>query len=239
MISERECVVDSYSGTDVLESLIEAKNYNRKLTQLIKAELVGRAILDFGAGTGDFASSFSSSFRISTVEPDKELAKKISSKGLDVSQDLSAFPVGSFTTIYSLNVLEHIENDIEALRQIGSRLALGGKLVLFVPANPKLYSSFDKRIGHFRRYTKVELISKLVSAGFAPSKVVYFDFLGFFAALVYKLLDNGQGRLNSRMVMIFDRLIFPLNDMFEPFFRNFVGKNLFVTADYLGDSARQ
>ena len=55
--------------------------------------------------------------------------------------------------VFSSNVMEHLEDDVEVLRQLHDKLRSGGHLALSVPAFPALWTSLDDRVGHFRRYT--------------------------------------------------------------------------------------
>ena len=51
-----------------------------------------------------------------------------------------------------INVLEHIEDDVAALRTLRRLLRPGGRIVLYVPALNGLYGAYDRKVGHFRRY---------------------------------------------------------------------------------------
>ena len=73
---------------------------------------------------------------------------------------------GSYDTVVLLNVLEHIPDDHQALGDIYESLAPGGKMVLWVPAFEALYSKFDQRIGHYRRYRENELLALVHKVGF-------------------------------------------------------------------------
>ncbi|MCS7312864.1 MAG: class I SAM-dependent methyltransferase, partial [Acidobacteria bacterium] len=81
-------------------------------------------------------------------------------------------------TALCVNVLEHIEDDMGALRAIHASLVPGGRLLLFVPAHPWLYGTVDRAIGHFRRYTKSDLLAKLKTAGFHVDRLWPFNLLG-------------------------------------------------------------
>ena len=80
-----------------------------------------------------------------------------------------------FNLITVLDVIEHIEKDIESLHKIYSLLLPGGAVVLTVPAFMFLWSSFDDINEHKRRYTLTELSSKLSTAGFIVEKISYFN----------------------------------------------------------------
>jgi len=67
-------------------------------------------------------------------------------------------------TVVCLSVLELIEDDVAVLRRLHAAVPAGCRVVLLVPFNPKLYSRFDREIGHYRRYSKAELDQKLKAA---------------------------------------------------------------------------
>ncbi|MHB8488744.1 MAG: methyltransferase domain-containing protein [Candidatus Dormibacteria bacterium] len=69
---------------------------------------------------------------------------------------------------------EHVSDEAGALSQMRARLGAGGRLVLTVPAHPKLWSSFDEASEHMRRYTPASLTQALRSAGFDIEYLSYF-----------------------------------------------------------------
>jgi len=81
-------------------------------------------------------------------------------------------------TVVSLNVLEHIEEDLEALRRIAELLWGGGRAVIVVPAYGWLYGTVDAAVGHYRRYTKRSLAEKLQAAGLQVERLYYLNALG-------------------------------------------------------------
>jgi len=72
----------------------------------------------------------------------------------------------SFDYILVLEVLEHIEDDIGALREWCGCLKSGGYMLVSVPAHPKRWNATDQWAGHLRRYERAELESILEQAGF-------------------------------------------------------------------------
>jgi predicted SAM-dependent methyltransferase len=131
--------------------------------------------------------------------------------------------------IYSLNVLEHIENDNEELKTWNKKCKSGGSVLIYVPAFKILYSSFDKAVGHHRRYTKKELVEKCEEAGFYIKKAKYVDSLGFFIAFLYKGI-NRDGKLNKRQLVFYDKFLFPVSRLFDVLFSNIFGKNVYIVA---------
>lgn len=73
---------------------------------------------------------------------------------------------GSVNAVVLLDVLEHIEHPVKALKNIREALTDGGVLIMTVPACPWLYSRWDEQLGHFRRYTTRELRRQAGDAGF-------------------------------------------------------------------------
>ncbi len=92
--------------------------------------------------------------------------------------DLLGLKSYHFDTVISLNVLEHIEDDVLALRNMYQLLTPKGRLILIVPAHPYLYGSMDRAIGHYRRYTSHELKQKLSDVGFEVFVQKYLNPIG-------------------------------------------------------------
>ena len=106
----------------------------------------------------------------------------------------------------------------------------GGKLVIYVPAFMVLYGAFDRRIGHFRRYTRRDLAEKLEAAGFVVSRTVYSDSLGYFAALAHRFIGPADGALSRSALIVYDRFVFPLSRQLDRLFGSVVGKNVLAVA---------
>jgi len=83
-----------------------------------------------------------------------------------------------YDTVVGANVLEHVEDDEAALRQIFALLEPGGHVVLVVPMLRALYGSIDQAIHHFRRYERAELEETLVKAGFEVETTAPMNALG-------------------------------------------------------------
>ena len=78
-------------------------------------------------------------------------------------------------TVICLNVLEHIEDDLEALRNIRSMLEDGGRAVILVPSGQSIFNSLDEELGHFRRYSEDQLREKMTAAGFDVETILRFN----------------------------------------------------------------
>jgi SAM-dependent methyltransferase len=225
--------VPAYSGVDNLEVMEEAVNYNAFLVDLVVGQLAGRtSVLDFGAGTGYFAARVRErGVAVTCVEPDPALATRISARSIPVAGTLTEFSDGSAGGIYSLNVIEHIEDDAKILRELARVLQPAGRLVLFVPAFPILYSSMDRKVGHVRRYRVDHLRGIATAAGLRIVKAHYADCLGFAAGLLYRAVDDGAGRINRHALKVFDALAFPISRRLDLVTRRWFGKNIVLVAD--------
>ncbi len=146
-------------------------------------------VLEVGAGHGLYTQFLSvHAASVTATDIDAEVivtmqarlsAPNISFRHLDVSnaQSCRALP-GKYETIVCLNVLEHIEDDREAVRHLADLLAPGGHVVLVVPAFQWLFTPLDRYAGHFRRYTKLTLRSLVRDAGLDIAHQTYFNALG-------------------------------------------------------------
>lgn len=84
---------------------------------------------------------------------------------------------GKYDTLLLLDVIEHIENEAEFLTSVKEHLKKDGLVVINVPALNWLYSKYDSKLGHFRRYNKKELNVIIENAGF---RILSSNYWGFF-----------------------------------------------------------
>jgi SAM-dependent methyltransferase len=90
-----------------------------------------------------------------------------------------SFPAGQqFDTVICLNVVEHLENDVAALRNIRESLGVNGRAVILVPQGKALYGTLDKVLGHYRRYTRGELAQVAQQAGLEIEEIFGFNRFG-------------------------------------------------------------
>ncbi len=99
-------------------------------------------------------------------------------------------PEQSVDALVMLNVLEHIEDDVGALKNALKLLKPGGSLVIEVPAGPYLYDAYDAELHHFRRYSATELKRKLNEAGFRVVRQSHLGFVLYPAFVAVKLLNK-------------------------------------------------
>ena len=77
-----------------------------------------------------------------------------------------------------LNVVEHVEDDLGAMRNIRGVLAPGGRAIVLVPRGPDLFGTLDEVLGHKRRYTDVSLTRLAKEAGFEVQELLHFNRIG-------------------------------------------------------------
>ena len=127
------------------------------------------------------------------------------------------------------NVLEHIEDDGEALRQIFARLRPGGCLAIWVPAFPLLYSKFDRSVGHHRRYRLRGLKSLVRDSGYTIERAHYANAIGWFSWLLFcRVL--GANPVDGFLTRVFDRFFVPVISRVERRIRPPFGQSVFVVA---------
>ena len=131
----------------------------------------------------------------------------VSIEELDISKPLgddnAANLHGVADTVVAFNVVEHIEDDLGALRTVHDLLEDDGRLLLLVPYGPRLYGKLDEALDHFRRYKRDDLKALLEKAGFTVERVSFVNALGTLGwwfngrLLRRRRVPNIQARLNQ------------------------------------------
>jgi SAM-dependent methyltransferase len=216
-----------------LDAMTHAHNYNAWLAQQAAKALGEKAtILDFGAGTGNVADAF----RLLTgnapicLEPDPSFRQQLQARGFRVVTAEEISP-GSVDGAYTMNVLEHIEDDVAALSTLRGMLRPGARMYAFVPAYQILFSDWDRAVGHMRRYSCTTLQQSVEGAGFRVIASRYSDSLGFFVTLGLKLSGLAKGAISSGSVRVYDRFGFPVSLAFDRLANRVVGKNAWIVAE--------
>jgi len=218
------------------------KGYNGHLVSMIYKALAENSripngkleIAEFGAGHGTLVRIFVEKFNLKPdcIEIDLRFIQVLKQSGFTTFTSLKE-ATKQYEWIYTSNVIEHIDNDVRALKDMHNSLIDNGRLVIYVPALPFLFSSFDESAGHYRRYSKRDLISKVREAGFTVEKCHYNDSIGVLASLVVKVLGYKKStNLGSKKSLIlYDRCIYPLSRILDfSGFKHIIGKNLLLIA---------
>jgi len=165
---------------------------------MVKSLPKGSFFLDVGAGNGDFLRSLSGlGFKGEAIDVSQDAVSFAKerlgrAKGIKVKlADIFTYrPTRKYDVAFCFEVLEHIGDDKKAMQKIFNLLNPGGIFICSVPAHQSLWSKIDEVKGHYRRYEKVELKSKLRKAGFRVTSIYTYGFP--FLSLLRRLSDSGK-----------------------------------------------
>jgi glycosyltransferase involved in cell wall biosynthesis len=171
-------------GGEILERLNRAPRFTRWMADVIRP-YVGNRVLEIGAGTGNMSTQLMprSVYWATDVNPHYveyletlRATRPYMQVAHTDGMNAQSFPAGqTFDTVISFNVVEHLQDDVGALRNIRDVLIEGGRAIVLVPCGPKLYGSLDEVLRHCRRYTKVGLAEVCEQAGFRVEKILEFN----------------------------------------------------------------
>lgn len=220
-----------YLGTSHLIATQSLVHYNNYVFKLATRRFPKHGeFMEFGPGLGDFTGRFQKAGnKIDVVEIETQFHPVLAKLSRKVASSLDELP-NNYDAILSVNVLEHIQDDEGALRQLYAKLKPGGLLSLYHPAGPALYGQLDKLVNHYRRYDREEMLRKVMNAGFAIEECEYVDSLGYFVMLVYKLLGIGDGNVTPWSMRLYDLLVFPVSRVLDPLVGRSFGRSIFVLA---------
>ncbi len=167
-----------------------------RLLSLFKRDDV---LLDIGCGDGrELDWMLRHVGRAYGIEPDARLGAAARARGLRV-QSMRFSTVDSVectpTFVTMFDVLEHLPDDREAMRQIHRLLPAGGVFAVTVPAHQWLWTGHDVANHHYRRYSKPALLTALRGAGFKIDRVEWFGAAALLTAVTLKWLGRDQGAL--------------------------------------------
>ena len=177
-------------------------------------------VLEIGCGTGHNLPMLARFGDVDAIEIDpaargfasERLGKPVGDAPLP---ELTGVDRGSYDLVAVLDVVEHIEDDVAALRAMRGCLKPGGKILITVPAHAWMWSAHDVVNHHHRRYSKSTLRQAIESAGLRPRKLGYFNSLLFPLAAAARVAGKLTGREDSDDSPPPE----PLNKAFETVFR--------------------
>lgn len=226
----------TYQGLSTLEVLVDAKNYNNWIASELTRHLKP-PILEIGAGIGNISGRLIKKRPYYLTDIDEGLVtvlkdhykneKNITCRVLNIEKKPPKDLHNSFSSVVAVNVLEHIKDDTRALSHIHSLLKKNGTVVLLIPAKRFAYTRLDKDLGHYRRYEKDEIISKLVSTGFRVKEVYFFNIVGLLSWVVRDKVERSQIQLRPYQVKLFDSIV-PVLRKVESYIRPSLGISLIV-----------
>lgn len=213
-----------------LESISVAENYNKYVADLFFSNIdKTENILDFGAGYGLITEKFKKKgYKISAVEINKTALEKLNDKNIDSYNLIEKVPK-SINCIISLNVLEHIEDDDKYIKKFYNHLPQNGKLILYLPSSNLIWTELDDMVNHKRRYSKSGIVELLNSNSFEIEKIFFVDFIGWIVLFFLKMF-RVKLDFDKRKIKFYDKFIFRTFKFTDYFFKNIIGKNLFIVA---------
>ena len=184
-LSDKIYVADEH-GSEILGRLSRAPRFTKWMADTIRP-YVGDRVLEIGAGIGNLTSNlvprtmyYASDINphyISRLEQLRQTRPYLHVHTTDATV-AESYPQEKFDTVVCLNVVEHIEDDVAALCNIRTSLDKNGRAIILVPNGPQLYGSLDRVLGHYRRYTREQLIDVCERAGFTVEKMLAFNRVG-------------------------------------------------------------
>lgn len=211
--------LDKY-GITTLEAISNAPAFNQWTYDLIHPFCSGK-IIELGSGIGNISRYFIEdkkditlsdlrenyreylSERFKYEKPNVRSVDMVHPQFEQVYRDL----LGQFDTAFALNVVEHIEDHAAAVKNAGSLLKPGGRLIILVPAYDWLYNKFDRELGHYQRFNRKKLRA-LFPQEYHIIQSAYFNALGipgwFMSGTVArnKEISSGEMKLFNRLVPV-------------------------------------
>jgi glycosyltransferase involved in cell wall biosynthesis len=188
-------------GSQILARLNRAPRFNAWMADVIRP-FCGNRVLEIGGGVGNltlqlvprwtFVVSDINPLYLQTLKSLRHERPYLDVEYCDVT-DLASFPrsEGGYDTVICLNVVEHIADDREALRNIRSVLAPDGRAIILVPQGQWNFGTIDEVLGHQRRYSRDALAALALDAGFRVERLIEFNRLATLAWFI-------NGRLLKR-----------------------------------------
>ncbi len=209
---------DSYAADD-LETIEAAQRYGEHVFALFRP-YIGRRVLEVGCGIGTMSRKLAGvADEIVGIEPNVNCVERIQVAMRDEPKfslrtchleecDPAELASHRFDTVYCVNVLEHIEDDVAALRAFRDAITSDGHVLIFVPAIQAAYGPLDAELGHHRRYSKQTLTKAFADAGLDLMMIRYTNPIGLIGWMYNAHIS--KARVHSLgQVQLFERLVAP------------------------------
>jgi SAM-dependent methyltransferase len=221
--------------SQTLEDLASAVNYRRWLASLALPYL-GEHAIEIGSGQGDYVQEWiDARVRMTASEAEPGRLDFLRGRfGGDNRVDIVEYTAPSdeeadYSAVVAYNVLEHIQDDVAALRGFGRLLRPGGAVVLIVPAFEFAMGRFDRAVGHQRRYRLRTLGAAVQQAGLRIERLNYVNSLGLLAWFVgMRLLRMTPGE--GPILTAWDRAVVPVLQRTEARWHPPFGQSVFSVA---------
>lgn len=211
----------TYIGQE-LTIFAHAVKWKKYYTSLIRPYF-GKRVVEVGAGLGATTQVMCDGLQEEWIclEPDPALRNEIDRLIADRRLPDCCRTRGGFVadlpldaspdTLIYIDVLEHIAEDHLELERAAARLATGGHLIVLSPAFNFLYSSFDKSIGHYRRYDR-KMFQALTPSGCHLERLFYLDSIGMTTSLMNRFLLS-QSMPTVQQIKFWDTYLIPVARM--------------------------
>ena len=202
------------------------------------APYVGRSLLEVGSGLGHFSERFDGRLEhliVSDNDPYciSQLRERYRDRDdvevLDLALPGEVKASCKVDTVVMMNVLEHIPDDAQALRDLAACVEPGGHIVIWVPGYMQLYGEFDLTVGHVRRYTPKTLRRVVESAGLMVEVCKPVNFVGGIAWWL-AIRRFGVGSVNPVLASLYDITVVPVTRALERIIRPPFGQTVFCVA---------
>ena len=201
------------------------------LVELIRRDVrpqKGASILEIGCGTGHNLEMLGQFGHVDAIELDDESRAIAQARlGRDIMSarlpELKGIPEHHYDLVATLDVIEHIDDDADAIAAISTRLKPGGKFLMTVPAHPWMWSAHDSVNHHKRRYSKASLRRLIEGSPLKLDRIGYFNSLLFPLAVADRLVSKLRGKDEADVKLPSA----PLNSSLEKIFaaeRHLVGR---------------
>jgi SAM-dependent methyltransferase len=145
-------------------------------------EIAPCRVLDIGCGPGALISELSAhgyeAYGVDRSEKALGLGRHLQdqSPGMKLVAQLDDEWKGTFDLVLSFEVIEHLQDDLGAMREWREYLKPGGRMILSAPAHPGRWNAADEWAGHVRRYERAQLVQAVESAGFEVEQIECYGF---------------------------------------------------------------
>ena len=206
-------------AADDLEIIEEAHRYGEHIFAMFRP-FIGKRVLEVGAGIGTMSKRLvRTSDVVIGIEPNAnciarlETAMRSEPKFTMLSCHLEECDLGSLTrhhldTVYCVNVLEHIEDDVAALKLFRDIIVPGGHVLIYVPAVQAAYGPLDAELGHHRRYSKRALVAAFAAAGLELIRLKYTNPIGLIGWMYNSHITKTRHHSRAQM-QLFERFVAP------------------------------
>jgi SAM-dependent methyltransferase len=219
VVSEARVRPGDAAGAETLDIMAGAPRYNAWQFAAIE-RYIGHRICEIGAGVGNMSEHLVAGGRevavLTDVDPyygsllERRFADRteVVVERLALPDDAAADELSRYDldTVVALNVIEHIADDVGALRSMFRLLRPGGHVVVFVPAVQRAYGTLDRELGHVRRYDRRSGRALLHEASFEVVSAQYFNLLGLLGWWVNARVF-GTRRISRAQLRLFDSLV--------------------------------